>query len=405
MPSQCLIHKTHSIEIPAPWIIAMLCLITSTGRFVMDSYLPSMPAMAHDVGASGYSIELTLTAYLLGFGVSQLVYGPVSDKYGRKPVLMIGFIVFLIANTWCALAHSFSELIIARLISGVGIGATGVLNRAIASDCFTGSAFSKAWSYTITTIVLVLMIAPLIGGEIQTLFNWRANFILSTIYIAMVTLIIYCKLPETHRNQTKRHGLSQVLKNYHLILSSSSFMKGVLCYTLAFSGLIAYFQTSSLLFMTTLHLSSLSYACTFAAIAFCYMTGGYIVNRCVGIWGTDALLNIGLALMMLSGVWMCLWNQIASIDVSTVLLPTSLYVVGARMVIPNAIANSFTGLRHLGGSTSGMMGFIQMLGSSMISGIVTCFNFASPVWLSVLFIAISLISLIILHSSKTEIIS
>lgn len=196
-------------------IIMLLCMITSTGRFVMDSYLPSMPFMRQDLGVSGSSIELTLTLYLLGFGMSQLIYGPLSDRYGRKPVLMIGFVLFLIANTLCALAQSLPVLLMARLLAGVGIGASGVLNRAIASDCFSGTEFSKAWSYTITTLVIVLMVAPLIGSSVQTLFDWRANFILTTGYVFVVLMIIVRWLPETNAIHRCKNNLSSFVASHY----------------------------------------------------------------------------------------------------------------------------------------------------------------------------------------------
>lgn len=383
-------HKSPTL------IIALLCLITSTGRFVMDSYLPSIPAIAENLGVSGNDIELTLTLYLLGFGTSQLFYGPLSDKYGRKPILIGGFILFLLANSMCFLAQSLPILLIARLLSGIGMGASGVLNRAIASDCFTGTAFSKAWSYTTTTVVFVLIIAPLIGCEIQTLWGWRANFILINAYILCVFIIIYCKLPETLHSHSAKISVKHALKNYKTILSNYSFLSGTLCYTLAFAGLIAYFQVSSLLLMKTLGLSSLSYGYVSLLIALCYMAGGLIVNRFASSIGTEGLLKIGIFLIILSALWMVLWNQSREPRLISIILPVALYVIGARIVIPNSIANSFAELRHLSGSTSGMLGFIQMLGSSIISFIVSGFNFESPLLLGIVFsiVGISMLGII-----------
>lgn len=174
-------------------------------------------------------------------------------------------------------------------------------------------------------------------------------------------------------------------------------MIGTLCYTLAFAGLIAYFQVSSLLLIETLGLSSLEYGYTSVSIAICYMAGGIIVNRFASTYGTQRLLKIGLILIALSGLWLLSWHQLAKASLISTLLPVFLYVIGARIVIPNAIANSFTGLRHLSGSTSGMIGFIQMLGSAVVSFIITCFNFSSPLLLGVVFTVLGILSLIIFN--------
>src|SRR6185312_15459727 len=119
-------------------LIIILCLISSVSRFVMDSHLPSLPAISETLGISGNDVQHTLTFYLLGFSVSQLIYGPLSDTYGRKKILIGGLIVFLLGNTACALTSSPLVLQGGRLIAGAGAGACGVLNRAIASDRFSG---------------------------------------------------------------------------------------------------------------------------------------------------------------------------------------------------------------------------------------------------------------------------
>ncbi len=389
-------------------IIALLCLITSTGRFVMDSYLPSMPSMAQNLGVSGNSIELTLTCYLLGFSISQLFYGPLSDNYGRKLILIIGFILFLLANAICTFAASMPVLLIGRLFAGIGMGASGVLNRAIASDCFSGNAFSKAWSYTTTTLVIVLIVAPLVGSEIQTLYGWRANFILTTFYIFTTLIIIYFKLPETNLNAihsriNSRHPQTEsiktfktVLQNYKIILATPSFISGTLCYTLAFAGLISYFQISSFLLMEKFGLSSFEYGFTSLLIALCYMAGGLIVNHFVAILGSQNLLKMGIYIITLSGIFMGVLDQFET-GIISLLLPICGYIIGTRIIIPNAIAHSFTGLRHLSGSTSGMIGFIQMLGSAIVSFIVSRFNINSPELLGVLFTILGSISLIIFY--------
>lgn len=375
-------------------IIIILCLITSMGRFVMDNYLPSLPAISTAFSASADYVQLTLTLYVLGFGLSQLIYGPLSDRLGRKKVLIGGLILFLMANTLCMFTHSLSVLLLARLLSGLGMGVCGVLNRAIASDCFHGAEFSKAWSYTTTTLVIVLIIAPLIGSGVQELFDWRANFTVSTLFVGIALLIIFLKLPETHHHKLTSMTFKKVITNYQVILTSRSFIVSTLCYTFAFAGLIAYFQISPFLLMNVFHLSPVQYGYTSLIIAASYLTGGLLVNRLAHILGIKLLLIIGIALIISSGTLMITWNIENQISLVSVLLPTALYVVGARIIIPNAMAGAFTGFRHLGGSTSGLIGGIQMLGTALISSIMVNFNYRSPLPLAFLFTLLGTGSLI-----------
>jgi Bcr/CflA subfamily drug resistance transporter len=370
-------------------IIIILCLISSLARFVLDSYLPSMPGIAHDLSITDASTQLTLTLYLLGFSLSQLIYGPLSDHYGRRRIILIGLSVFFVGNLACALAAKPALLILARFVAGVGAGSCGVLNRAIASDCFKGAEFSKVWSYTTTTLVLTLCIAPVMGGYIQELWGWRANFMLSTVFVGCVLGLILKFLPETHlKNIPMKTGISQlsvsaVMQNYKTILATPPFLASALCYTLAFSGLIAYFQVSPLLFIDDLGLSPSQYGWTSLVIASNYLIGGLIVSKLAARWGTQCLLIVGALLLIVGGSLLWLVARMDTLSLTSILLPTAIYVIGARIVIPNAIASSMENLRHLNGSSSALIGFIQMLGSSLISFCLTSFDNASALPLAI----------------------
>jgi Bcr/CflA subfamily drug resistance transporter len=376
-------------------IIALLCLITTLGRFVMDNYLPSLPFISQSIHAPASDIQLTLTLYILGFGLSQLIYGPLSDRFGRKKILMGGLILFLIANTLCSFTQSLTILLVTRLLSGVGMGVCGVLNRAIASDCFSGPAFSKAWSYTTTTLVVVLIVAPLIGSGVQEWLGWRANFAVATLFVGLATFIILWGLPETnHSNKLHAITVKSVIQNYKTILSSRSFIVSTLCYTFVFAGLVAYFQISPFLLMNELHLTPMQYGYTSLAIAIGYLSGGLIVSRLARVLGIRLLLVMGILLVITGGALMISLNYDDPTTVWRVLLPTAVYVLGARIVIPNAMAGAFTGFRHLGGSASGLIGGIQMLGTALVSLIMTHFSDRSPMPLALLFSILGLCSLI-----------
>ena len=379
-------------------IIIILCLISSLARFVLDSYLPSLPAISQNFGISDESTQLTLTLYLLGFSLSQLVYGPLSDRYGRRLIILIGLCILIVGNMACAISNSHSILLLARLIAGVGAGSCGVLNRAIASDCFKGAEFSKAWSYTTTALVITLSVAPVLGGYIQELGGWRANFILATFFVGIVLLVVFKFLPETHPQKLRQVagnslGMRKVFQDYASIFTSTPFIMGALCYTLAFSGLIAYFQVSPLLFINTLGLTPSQYGWCSLVIAAHYLVGGLIVTKFAGRVGTDYLLRIGTLLLILGGLLMLLAYLYDYLTVAAVLIPASIYVVGARIVIPNAIANSMEKVRHLNGSSSALIGCIQMLGSSLISLLIANFSNTTSLPLSLVLIATGFITL------------
>lgn len=364
-------------------IIVILCLISSLGRFVLDSYLPSLPAIAQYFNLSTANSEYTLTYYLIGFSLSQLIYGPLSDCYGRKKILLIGLTIFGIGNFICAFSSSINILFAARFLAGAGAGSCGVLNRAIASDHFKGVEFSKVWSYTTSSLVITLCLAPILGGYIQQLNGWRMNFFLSSFYILAVLLIVMLcfrekKLVSTVENdQKKSMQFNQILRNYYFILTTKSFITSTLCYALAFSGLIVYFQLSPLILIDKLHLSPAQYGWSSMLIAFIYLIGGNIVNYLVPRCGTKALITLGSLLLISGGVLLLAASLLHFQTTLSILIPSSIYILGARIIIPNAVANSMENLRHLGGSSSAMMGCIQMLGSAFISYYVGSFNNAN----------------------------
>jgi Bcr/CflA subfamily drug resistance transporter len=377
-------------------IIIILCLISSVGRFVIDSYLPSLPAIADNLKLATSSVQMTLTLYLLGFGVSQLIYGPLSDCFGRRKVMLVGLLIFLVGAIGCMLAPNSSILMFFRLLSGLGAGSCGVLNRAIASDCFQGADFSKAWSYTTTTLVLTLIFAPIIGGFIQQYSSWRANFLLSAIFVGAILAIIYFTLPETKNSNEKRSlDVKLIVKDYGKILSSSSFMIATLFYTLAFGGLIAYFQVSPLIFIDHFNLSPTQYGLSSVGIAFSYLAGGQIVRKYVHKIGVTPMLHIGIAILFVGGIAMLIACYVFESSWQAILFSAIIYVLGTRIVIPNSMSLAISSFKKSSGTTSAVIGSIQMLGAMVISGLLAHFSTQSALPLAWFLVAIGLTSLVL----------
>jgi len=379
-------------------LIIILCLISTVARFALDSFLPSLPGIGDFFDLSAEQTQLVITLYLTGFGCSQLLYGPLSDRFGRKRVLLSGFTIFILGNLIAASATSFFCLLLGRLIAGFGCGAAGVINRAIARDKYRGAAFAKAWSYTTTSLVVTLIIAPVIGGYIQGYYGWRANIMGASIYVAFILLIVMSLLEETNVKLNKQAlKFHYMLSNYFDIICHKQFIGGVLCYTLAFAGLIVYFQVSPFLFMENLNLSAVEYGWLALVIASCYFLGGILVKKFVAALGVQRMLEIGINLLILSGV-LALLCGFVTMQIWTILLPTIIYVLGARIIIPNAISCCLEGYGQCAGFASGMLGAIQMLGTAIVSVAVAQFTTETQLPLALCFISMGVLSRISFRS-------
>jgi Bcr/CflA subfamily drug resistance transporter len=374
-------------------IILILCLISTLGRFALDSYLPSFPAIAKTFLISPTETERTLTFYLLGFGLSQLVYGPLSDRYGRKKILLWSFVIFAVGNLFCALSTTIDQLLICRFVSGIGGGATGVLNRAIAADHFKGPAFAKAWSYTTTTLVLTLILAPLIGGQIQNYFGWQGNFILMAAVITLSFFIVLKFLPESNENlQTERINIKEILINYKRLLLNKSYILSLLCYIFAFSGLIAFFQISPFLFIKTMGLSTSQFACLSLIVAGGYLVGGILVNRFSPKFGVKKILLAGILLLIIGGIGML--SDIAHVNIPVIMIPAIVFIIGARLVIPNATASAMTDFTHNRGSASALIGSLQIIGTAAVSYVMSTVKIDSQLPLGIAFTSFGFASIV-----------
>lgn len=377
-------------------IIILLCLISSTGRFVIDSYLPSLPSIQYELALNDTLAQLTLSIYLLGFGASQLIYGPLSDSFGRRKVLLLGMLIFLMGNIACANTDSGAGLLLARLIAGIGAGACGVLNRVIASDYFSGAAFAKAWSYTTTALVLTLIFAPLIGGYIQTWQGWSGNFTACSLFIGAVLLITFILLPETNLHIGKHsHGFKSTSRYYWTGLTSMTFMVPTFAYMLAFSGLIAYFQVSPLLLVENYNWTPIQYGWSSLAIALSYLVGGSMVHRWVHAVGISRMLKSGLLLSLLGGMLLLLSIKFFPHTGWLVVACSSIYVLGARLVIPNASALAMNYATIPKGCASALVGAMQMLGSMFLGILIAQFTVNSAMPLAVFFVGVSSVALLL----------
>lgn len=384
-------------------IVALILFVSALGPFASDSYLPSLPAMARELGSSASAMQLTITLYLLGVSLSQLVYGPLSDRYGRKPIILIGLSIAVLGSTLCVFAVSSFTLILARLIQGIGMGVTNSLFRAVMRDTFSGSRLAKIASYTGMIFSIAPAAAPIIGGYLQTNFGWEANFIFISALAGTSWLSIWYLLPETNVDlNPQATNLKIVFSNYLELLTNKKFIGFALCSSLAFAGAISYCAISPFLFQDVLGLTPVQYGWLAITITFGILCGQLTNSMFVQRLGINTMLKTGMYLMLASGSIMLLIGLLGILNVSVVMAPTFIFIFGISMIFPNAMAGAFTPFAKKAGSAGAVYGCLQMLSGFVATALVAGLHERTQNLLASIFVAFGLITLFLFETCIKE---
>ena len=222
-------------------LTTLLAMLTALGPLSMDMYLPSLPDIARVLEAPTARVQLTISSYLIGFAVGQLIYGPLSDRHGRRPVLFAALGLYVTGTLICAATQSIDTLIAARFLQAVGGAGSIVLARAMVRDLYSGVRAARELSLMGSISAFAPIVAPMIGGVLQTAFGWRASFIVMGAAAAIAIVVAYRLLPETLPQQAGEPiSLSSMVRGYGAVLRHRAFLAYLGILTISFAGLFAW---------------------------------------------------------------------------------------------------------------------------------------------------------------------
>ena len=370
--------------------IPLLVLMVTLGQLAVDLYLPSLPAIAHDFNASQLLTSTTLTVYLFGFGFSQLIYGPLSDYYGRKKVLIFGLSLFLLASLGCSFSINIDMFILARLVQGVGAGAGAVLSRAIIRDTFEGPHISKVISYMSLSWSLVPILAPLLGGYIQHYLNWRISFLVIFTYGIITLVLIQNILSNTNQECLYTEiNLKKIIKNYCDILFDQLFLRGALCAALSYSTIIAYESAAPFLIQNSLGFSSVLYGWITLLVATAYLLGNYTNSKLVIHFGMQTLVMLGFLFFAMGSFLLLIFSLLGFLKLWAIVVPVYIVFIGLGFIFPNCASAALIPFRKIAGTAGAALGFVQMVCCSFVSVVISkCMHF-TQLPLAILFVIIA----------------
>ncbi len=347
-----------------PWLVTCM---TTLGQAAITIYIPAFPEISKDLQIGPENVKATLTAFLLGFGLSQLFYGPLSDRYGRKPPLLVGIALFCLACFANLFVFSLPSFLLVRFIQGIGSGSVITIGRTILRDSFSGKELMSAASHLSMGFAIGLGVSPIIGAYLLSIFGWRSNFLFLLLIGVAFLILLWKKLPETSFNRlgsaTWRELAQHAVKGYYQILSDLTFWKFLLGGVFAYSVVISWNVLTPFLIQTHFSYSAKAYGWMSLLIAAAYYISAHFNRSLVIKFHFGNIFIFGALLIGLAGLVMFLGPD----QFLFLLFPMVIATFGQALIFSNTIAGALHNYSHIPGKASAMFSSLQMILVSFIS--------------------------------------
>lgn len=344
----------------SPLFLFILVVLSALGPMSMQIYLPALPAIRNDFGVSGAAAQATLSISMLAVALSTLVYGPLSDRFGRRPIVIIGLVIFLIGTAMCAAAPDIWTLVTGRALQGAG-GASGmVLARAIVRDVYSRQRSAAVIAYLTTAMAVAPMTAPAIGGVLTQFVSWRANFAFIGLIGLAGGVLVLVRLTETHTERETNFGFGEMMAGFGRLLGRPIFCGYALNAAFSLSVFFAFISGAPYVMVDVLHRPASEYGFYFILLAIGFMSGSFVAGRISERVGIDRMILAGSTVTLVTVAGTAgllaagLWHPL------TLFGPAGVFAFATGLSMPNAQAGAISVAPKAAGTASGLSGFIQM---------------------------------------------
>jgi DHA1 family bicyclomycin/chloramphenicol resistance-like MFS transporter len=371
--------------------------LTATPPLAMDMYLPALPQVTDSLHAPAATVQLTLTACLLGMALGQLVVGPMSDRWGRRRPLLAGLVVYVVATALCALAPTVEFLVGFRLAQGLAGAAGIVIARAVVRDLYDGVAMARFFSTLMLIGGVAPIVAPLIGGQVLRVTDWRGVFVVLTVIGALLAALVWARLPET-LPAAERHtgGVGEALHSMRRLLGDLPFTGYLLTGGFAFAALFAYISASPFVVQEIYGASPQTFSLLFGVNSVGLVAVGQLNGKVlVGRVALDRVLGAGLLTVTAAATALLLMTTGVFGEVGLFPVAAALFVLMSAMgvTLPNAQSLALLRTRHSAGSASALLGTSSFLIGAVASPLVGMAGEDTAVPMAVVQLAAALVAL------------
>ena len=342
-------------------LLLMLVALVAVGQMTQTIYVPVIADIAKYFGEPSGSVQHVMAAYLFSYGFSQLLYGPLSDQIGRRPVILAGLVIFLVSTIVAIFAPSLNMLIVASGLQGLGTGVAGVMARTMPRDLYKGTALRYANSLLNMGILVSPLIAPMIGGIVAHIWGWQACYVFLFVLCSAVLISMYRWLPETRPvSPEKKRSL---LSSYYLLLSNGSFSSYLVMLIGGLAGVAVFEASSGVLMGSVLGLNSITVSILFILPIPAAFFGAWYAGRDGKNFYT--LMWHAVLCCLLAGILMWIPGWLGFMNIWTLLIPAAVFFFGAGMLFPLATTGAMEPFPYLAGAAGALVGGLQNVGSGL----------------------------------------
>jgi Bcr/CflA subfamily drug resistance transporter len=377
-------------------ILYLIVLMSSLGQLCVDLYVPSLPSITKDFHASAVLIRMTIPAFLLSFGIAQFIFGPISDCKGRRRVLLSGVILALLGLIAAYLSRNPMQLILARVLQGLGVGGSTVVARSSMRDVYRGKELSQASACIAFFILTIPTVAPMFGGYIEVYLGWRFTFLILSLFafLALLTFLFFHK--ETLRKENREHlGVRGVFRVYGKMCRNRTFLPFSIMSACCYGFFITYATASTFLFQDGLHVTPEAFGWYLLIIASSLGVGAILCSRLVHRFKLTTLLSVGSLLIVCGAIAFFLLAMVNMLSIPMLIVPVYVSGLGAGLNFPNCTTGALTGYKKNAGKAGALVGATQMVMSFIFTFIISRLSTTTALPLSLVLLLIAVLNFLV----------